>query len=182
MTPNPHGVRRATPDDIDQLLLFVPQVLQETTILPLSQEKMEYWIDRCCNRKSGAIAGVIDGEDGQIDAGIGLAFTESETSEVPYITAIWCGLHPSIRKHPGDEASPKAHYGRKLFDFAKWCHSNLEEAAGHPIVIRFDLLTRSHLGPKMRLYQRNLAQIGASFAFGATGDFRQQELAQAVSR
>lgn len=176
MTANPFSVRRASPSDIDSLLLFAPQVMGETTILPLSQEKVEYWVDRCCHQKSGAIAGIIDGIDGQIDASVGLAFVESEVSDVPYVMAIWCGLHPTIRKHPGDEASPKAHYGRRLFEFSRWCHENLETIAGHPILARFDVLTRAYLGPKMRLYQRNLTQVGACFAFGVpAAEFKPQD-------
>jgi hypothetical protein len=178
---NPFGVRRATPDDIDALQLFVPQVLAETTILPLSDDKVERLIERCANQRDGSIAGIIDGADGQIDASIGLAFAQSEISDEPYITAVWCGLHSSIRRHPGDENSPKVHYGRRLFQFAQWCHANLEQAAGKPILMQFDLATRAFLGPKMRLYQRNLVQVGASFAFGATGEFRQQEVAEAAA-
>lgn len=171
----PSLVRRATPEDIDALLLFVPQILAETTLLPVSLAKVETLIERCALQQSGAIAGIIDGPDG-VDAGIGLAFCESETSDVPYLRALWCGLHPSVRKHPGNETDQKAHYGRTLFEFARWCHEGLEKAAGHPILLSFDIATRSMLGAKMRLYQRNLQQVGATFAFGATGTFVEQKV------
>jgi hypothetical protein len=168
------GVRRATAADIDRLLLFVPQVLAETTVLPLSSLKIERLVERCACGLGGAIAGIIDGADDTIDASIGLTFTESATSEEPYIIVAWCGLHPGIRKHPGNQTDPKAHYGRRLFEFAKWCHANLEAAARRPILMQFDIATRTFLGPKMSLYQRNLQQIGAMFAFGAAGEFKVQ--------
>lgn len=177
-TDNPYGVRRATPADIDALYLFVPQVLSETTILPLSQTKVEILIERCAYQIGGAVAGIIDGVDGQIDASIGLAFASTDTSDEPYISAVWCGLHPSVRRQPSNPNDPRGHYGRKLFEFAKWCHSGLERAAGKPILMRFDVLTRQFLGPKMGLYQRNLTQVGASFAFGASGVFTAQEVAE----
>lgn len=177
MISYPHLVRRATPDDIDSLLLFVPQVLEETSLQPISMVKIEQLIEKCCHQKSGSIAGIIDSEDG-VAASVGLSFCESETSDVPFIKAIWCGLHPSIRKQPVNPNDPRGHYGRTLFEFARWCHANLEKAAGHPIVLTFDLATRNMLSAKMRLYQRNLQQVGASFAFGATGDFVEQKVSE----
>lgn len=185
MTHNPYGVRRATPDDIELLRLFVPDVLKETTPLPLSDAKVSELIERCCYQRSGAIAGIIDGPEGNIDASVGLAFVESETSDVPYISAVWCGLHPSIHtraaREKRDPQAPREHYGRRLFEFAKWCHSNLEAAAGHPIMMRFDLLTFENLAPKMGLFQRNLMQIGGSFAFGISGPFKPQPVMDQVA-
>lgn len=195
MISYPSLVRRATPDDIDGLMLFVPQVLAETTLLPISLAKVEELITRCATRQGGAIAGIID-RDGDIEAGIGLAFCESETSDIPFIRAVWCGLHPSLRRIPpikaedrwpnphtnterGGHPDPRAHYGRTLFQFARWCHEGLEKAAEHPILLQFDLLTKTMLGPKMGLYQRNLQQVGATFAFGAVGDFAVQKVDEA---
>lgn len=169
MTANFYGVRRATPDDIDALYSFVPMVLQETSVLPLSGVKVEQMIERCCHNQGGAIAGIIDGEEGTISASIGMAFTESELSDDPYIFTGWFGIHPALRGDPH-----KNHYGRRLFDFARWCHTALEQANGAPILMRFDLMTTEDLAGKMRLYQRNLTQIGASYALGAAGTFKPQ--------
>ncbi len=174
-TPYPPLVRRATPEDIDPLLIFVPQVLTESTLLPISLEKIEKLIERCAHQRGGAVAGIIDGPDGGIDASLGLAFCESETSDVPYIRAVWMGLHPTVRKLPNDPGDPRAHSGRTLIEFAKWCHEGLERAAGHPILIQFDLATRTMLTAKMRLFARNLQQVGASYGFGAAGTFVEQK-------
>lgn len=157
-------------------MVFVPQVLSETTLQPISMVKIEALIEKCCYQQSGSIAGIIDGPDGSVDAGVGLSFCESETSDVPLIRAIWFGLHPNIRKQPTDPNDPKGHYGKMLFQFTRWCHENLEQVAGHPVLLTFDLATRSMLSAKLRLYQRNLQQVGAIFAFGAPGDFVEQKL------
>ena len=176
MISYPSIVRRATPEDIDGLLLLVPQILAETTLQPVSLDKVEQLIERCVYQQGGSIAGVIDGEDGLIDASVGLTFCESETSDVPFIRAVWCGLHPSVRKQPSNPDDPRAHYGRTLFHFASWCHENLERVAGHPVLLQFDIATKTMLSAKMRLFQRNLTQTGAIFALGAVGDFAAQKL------
>ena len=173
----PPCVHRAGPEDIDALLLFVPQILAETQLLPVSHVKVERLIERSALQQ-GAVAGVIRGEEG-IDASIGLIFTESETSDDPYIKAAWLGIHPSLRVAPdpsgrkpkADPADPRSHYARNLFTFAKWCHVGLERAAGHPILMQFDISTKTALGAKLGLYQRNTTQTGASFSFGSNGEF-----------
>ncbi len=176
MISYPSLVRRATPEDIDSLLLLVPQSLSETSLLPVSLVKIESIIERCVNQEGGSVAGVIDGEDGLIDASVGLTFCESETSDVPYIRVVWFGLHPGVRRQPTNPDDPKAHYGRTLFQFAKWCHENLELVAGHPILIQYDISTKTMLSAKMRLLQRNLTQTGAIFSLGAVGDFSPQKI------
>lgn len=176
----PAAVRRAGPDDIPDLSLFVPQILKETTLLPISSEKIDALIERCATQTDCAIAGIIDGEEG-IDASIGLVFSHSETSDTPFIRAAWCGLHPNVRRHPTGRDDPRGHYGRTLFEFARWCHAGLERAAGHPILIQFDVATRMFLGAKIGLYERNLRQVGASFAFGSAGDFLTQGVEEGVA-
>lgn len=173
MSDNPFGVRRAGPDDIADLLLFVPRVLNENSLLPLSSVKVDRLVERCARCEGGAIAGIIDGPE-RVDASIGLAFTETDISDEPYLRVVWFGLHPSVRHHPGKEHAPQAHYGRRLFDFAEWCHGRLERYAERPILLQFDILTRTGLTAKMRLYQRRLEQVGAMFAFGHQGQFYQQ--------
>jgi len=172
---NPYKVRRAAPEDTEALTSLVPLIVAETSLLPPSMEKIGRLIDRCVNMRGGAIAGVIDGPSGVIDASVGLAFTQDEVSDEPYITAVWFGLHPAARKRVSrDQEDPRAHYGRKLFEFTKWAHAALEGAAGKPILMRFDLLTATDLGPKMGLYQRHAKQVGGIFALGALGEFRPQ--------
>lgn len=177
----PSLVRRATPEDIDSLLLLVPQILAETTIQPVSMAKVESLIERCVNQQGGSIAGVIDGDDGMIDASVGLTFCESETSDIPYVRAVWLGLHPGVRKQPTNPDDPKAHYGRTLFQFSRWFHENLERVAGHPILFQVDISTKTMLSAKMRLLQRNLVQTGAIFSLGAVGDFSPQKVEEVAA-
>lgn len=166
----PSGVRRATEDDIDALSLIVPQLLAESTLLPVSAQKVERLIERCAMRQGGSIAGVIDGPDG-IDASIGLDVAESDVSDHRYVRALWLGLHPHIRKEPPSPDDPRSNHGRRLFDFARWYHGMLEQQAGHPILMQFDVATKTALGPKLGFYERNATSVGATFAYLSGGAF-----------
>jgi len=173
---NPHGVRRATDADIPGLLTLVPQILAESEVLALSEPKIRTLIEKCCQRQAGAIAGIIDGAAGVIDASIGMTFAQSEVSDEPYISVVWFGLAPHARTLPQDIAAvpdhPRAHYSRRLANFAKWTHETAEAAAGHRIIMRWDVLTLESLGPKLNMYGRNFPQVGAYFALGAAGTFK----------
>ena len=166
----PSGVRRATEEDIDGLYLMVPQLLSETTLLPVSSQKVEKLIERCAMRQGGAIAGIIDGPDG-IDASVGLDVAESDVSEHKYVRAIWLGLHPNLRSQPAPHGDPRSNHGRRLFDFARWYHGMLEQQAGHPVLMQFDLATTAALGPKLGYYERNATPVGAIFAYLSGGTF-----------
>ena len=167
------GVRRATPADSAVLMDVVPLILAETSVLPLSEMKIEAIVERCACQVGGAIAGIIDAPEGMVSASIGLAFTESDISDEPYIKAVWCGLHPKLPRGPlHQHDDPKKHYGRRLFEFARWFHSALEEKADKRILMLWDVTTLEFLVPKLGLYQRNLVQIGGTFALGAVGEFR----------
>lgn len=180
MTQNPQAVRIATPNDIEALRSIVPGIIAENNVLPPSALRIEMMIQRCVHRSPG-IAGIIEGADRNVAATIGICPASDPTSDVPYFMAIWCGLAPSVRKDeknlPLDD--PRRHYGKRLFEFARWFHSGMEELEKHPVLLRFDVLTRSDLGPKMNWFGRNLTQVGGSFALGALGSFKQQEFAEA---
>jgi hypothetical protein len=181
---NPHGVRRATDIDVEVLAELVPQILAESEVLPLSVSKIQALVERCCLQKGGAIAGVIDGDAGAIDASIGMTFVESPISDQQYISVVWCGLSPMARQLPDNVKSndkhPRQHYGRRLFDFARWAHEGIERAYGQPVIMRWDVLTRENLTPKMGLYSRHVPQIGAYYGLGAIGVFKPQVDAAAV--
>jgi hypothetical protein len=170
MVDYPMKVRRATEEDIDGLYLMVPQLLSETTLLPVSTQKIEKLIEKCALCEKGAIAGIIDGPDG-IDASIGLDVIESDISDHRYVRAIWLGLHPSLRNDPAPHGDPRSTYGRKLFDFARWYHAKLEQDAGYPVLMRFEVATKSDLGPKLGFYERNATPVGATFAYMSGGAF-----------
>jgi hypothetical protein len=181
---NPHGVRRATESDIEPLFELVPQILVESEVLTLSAPKIQDLVERCCLQRSGAIAGVIDGEHGAIDASIGMTFATSEVSDEPFISVVWCGMSPAARKLPEeikhDLHHPRRHYGRRLFGFARWAHNGMQQAAGHRIIMRWDVLTLDGLTNKMALHARHVPQIGAYYAFGAEGNFQGQMVAAAL--
>ncbi len=167
------GVRRAMPSDTTVLMDVVPLIMAETSVMPLSDMKIEALVERCACQIGGAIAGIIDGPDGTINATIGMAFAESDISDEPYIAVKWCGINPSMPRVPlHQHDDPRKHYGRRLFEFSKWFHGALEAKAGKSVLVLFDLTTIEFLLPKIGLYQRNLPQIGATFALGAAGSFK----------
>ena len=172
----PMNVRRATEDDIDALSLMVPRLLAENSILPISATKIQRHIERCAMLEGGAIAGIIDGPDG-IDASVGLDVAESDVSDHKFVRAIWLGIHPDARENPATHNDPRSNYGRRLFEFARWYHAKLEQSAGHPILMQFDVATRVELGPKLGLYERNAVPIGASFAYLSGGSFLASDVA-----
>lgn len=175
----PSVVRRATEEDLPVLLDAVPKILAETTLLSISESKVEALIERCVRHQGGALAGVIDDEDG-IAASIGMIFSESDISDEPYIRAVWVGLHSNMRRESRKD-DPRTHYARRLFEFARWCHVGLERAADRPIILQFDVATRMALGAKLGLFHRNINQTGASFAFGADGHFLNQGVVAEVA-
>ena len=169
----PSVVRRATEDDIDALYLVVPRFLEETNLLPVSTAKIQRLIERCAMREGGAIAGIIDGPDG-IDGSIGLDVAESDVSDRRYVRGIWLGLHPDLRANPPRQGGPRANLGRRLFEFARWYHGQLEQQAGYPILMQFDVTTRVALGPKLGFFERNAMPVGAIFAYLSNGSFLAQ--------
>jgi hypothetical protein len=176
MSTNPFGVRKATPHDADQLAEIVPLILAETALLPMSTLKVAGIIERCIYQ-DGALAGVIDGEDG-IAASVGLCPVDDPISDHRYIRGVWCGISPKARKAPPKTMpvykDPRRHYGRQLFSFVRWAHETMSEAAGHPLLFLFEITTVDEMYQKMDLYQRNMPQVGGIFAMGAQGEFRRQ--------
>ncbi len=170
----PGVVRRATEEDIPVLMDFVPRILAETTLLSVSEAKVERLVERCVRDKTGALAAVIDGEDG-IAASIGMTFSESDISDDSYVMVRWIGLNPSMEREASKD-DPRTHYARRLFEFARWCHVGLERAADRPMIMQFDVTTKTGLGTKLGMFQRNLPQTGAVFSFGSSEPF----LAQSV--
>jgi hypothetical protein len=175
----PDGVRRATVDDIDELCLMVPQLLAETTVLPVSTEKVATLIKRCVLREGGSIVGVIDGPDG-IDASVGLDVADSDVSDERYVRGLWLGLHPGLRAKPAPHGDPRANHGRRLFEFARWYHDMLEKAAGNSILMQFALATTVNMESKMGFYHRNATPIGATFAYLTGGEFLRREVETAA--
>ena len=173
---NPFSVRRAMPDDIEELTAIIPGIVSENSILPPHPEMIDEFLRRCVGRHGGCMAGVIDGDDGRIAATIGMVQAMEWYSPVSYWNIIWCGLAPSARKVdksvPVDD--PRRHYGKKLLEFAEWFRAGIEAHAGHPILFRFDCLTTGDMEPKMRWFSRGLTQVGGFFALGAKGNYRPQ--------
>lgn len=167
MTPNPFNVRRAVPADADALFAFLMEhYYRESALQPVSEKKVRANIRRCVEMDRG-IAGVIDGEDG-IEASIGLAFEEYNYTDESHVEGLWLGVH-------GDHRNTQ--HAPNLLKFAKWVWQGLD------IPMFLEVLTADRLMGKMRLFQRQVPQIGAVFACGVgEGFYRQRRLGNGKGR
>ncbi len=145
------GVRLANSTDEDRLYEFLVKYLYtENALFPMSPTKVRERIKAALLHTSGA-CGIIEGPDGEIQASIGMVMGTPWYSDDFYLDEIWTYVHPDHRK------SDKA---KRLIEFAKWVSTNIKV----PVVI--GIVTRKRLEPKIRLFQRQLPQVGAWFVFG----------------
>lgn len=161
---NPYGVRGATQDDAEILLRHVVPIYSEGALQPISTAKIELLVQRCIDR-DGAIAGIIDGPDG-IEASIGLAVESFEYSDHAHLAGKWLGVAPAFRR---------VNHASRLIQFAKWASTAMS------VPLHLSITTATELEPKLLLYQRQIPQCGAFFAWGflpETEFFNQAHVAQ----
>lgn len=154
-TVNPFGVRRAVPVDQASLLDFVLPMLSEESLQPVSPSRVLGMVKRA-TQQDGAIAGIIDGADG-IEASIGLLVDRYAYTEQEHVRVTWAFVHPEYRK---------SEHAQNLMAFAKWACEQLGATRGYNVPLIYELLTRTDLVGKMKLVQRSLPQVGATFAWG----------------
>ena len=155
MSGNPYGVRRATTADVDPLLDFVLHLLPEERLQPVSPSRVLEMIHRCADQR-GAIAGVVDGADG-IEATIALFVERMDDTDQEHIRIKWSIVHPEHRQ---------TDHAQNLMKFAKWCCEQLGGRKGYQVPLLYEVLTKGELLGKMKLAQRSLPQVGATFAWG----------------
>lgn len=161
-----NGVRMANSSDEDKLYDFLVKYLYtENALFPMSATKVREQVRAALRPpalgKLGGVCGIIDGPNG-IEASIGMVLANPWYSDDWFLDEIWTYVHPDHRK------SDKA---KRLIEFAKWASVNIKI----PVVI--GIVTRKRLEAKMRLFQRQLPQVGAWFVYGKQFDdsFNQKE-------
>lgn len=148
------GVRLANSQDEDRLYEFLVKYLyNENALFPMSEEKVRSHIRSTLQPMTGA-CGIIEGPNG-IEASIGMTIGSPWYSNEWYLDEIWTYVHPDYRK--SDRA-------KRLIDFAKWVSTNVKI----PVVV--GIVTRKRLEPKIRLFQRQMQQVGAWFVYGKEFD------------
>lgn len=140
------GVRIAQPTDTNNIYNLLLRLFDENAICSLSPQKSLEKI-RACTDHHGGICGVIDGPNG-IEATIGLSLGQWWYSDDWHLEESWNFVHPDYRKTT---------HAKRMIEFAKWAAHNMNV----PLII--GIVTRKRLEPKMRLYQRQLEQVGALF-------------------
>jgi hypothetical protein len=148
------GVRMARPEDEEPVYRLLLHLYDENALLPMSETKVRATI-RAGTRGEGGIIGVIDGRDG-IEASIGMTLSSFWYSDVCHLNELWCFVHPDHR------ASTHA---RRLIEFGKWCADRLSSEE-HRVPLLLGIVTRHRLLAKLRLFQRQVPQVGAIFMHG----------------
>ncbi|MDE2471492.1 MAG: hypothetical protein KGL35_22885 [Bradyrhizobium sp.] len=155
------GVRLARAGDEAQLFDLLTLMHGESGLASKSEARVGAIVAACCARRDHHLAGVIEGPDG-IEGSIGMRLGQWWYTDDWHVEEIWNFVHPEFR---GARARKARHHGaitlpahnRRLVEFAKWCAGQL----GLPLIA--GVLTRERLAPKVRLYQRQMPQIGALF-------------------
>ena len=162
---NPYGVRRASNDDLDELIDFAVALRTEEALQPVSRDKVAVTVARLV-AMDGGLAGVIAGEDG-IEASIGLEIDHFYDTEAEHLAVRWLGTGPMFRRK---------NHGARLLGLAGWAQAAISEAAGRSIPLFAELLTTRELSAKLHLYSRSAQQVGATFSVGLipTGAFSQR--------
>lgn len=150
MAENFAGVRMARPEDEESVYALLMQLHAENGLSPVSEQKTRAMIRRA-TQKDGGIIGLIEGKDG-IEASVGLLLTQWWYSEAWHLEEMWTFVHPDHRRTT---------HAKRLIEFAKWASDRM----GVPLLM--GILTRDRLAPKLRLYQRQIPQVGALFVHGA---------------
>lgn len=148
------GVRMARPEDEEPVYRLLLHLYDENALLPMSETKVRATI-RAATRGEGGIVGVIEGKDG-IEASIGMALSSFWYSEACHLNELWCFVHPDHRVST---------HARRLIEFGKWCADRLSsEEQRVPLLL--GIVTRHRLFAKLRLFQRQVPQVGAIFMHG----------------
>lgn len=125
---------------------------EENGIYSMSETKVRDQITSMLSRDNGLI-GLI-GERGNLEGCIAMVIDCMWYSEVDYhLLELFNFVHPNYRTPPGR--------AKALIEFAKHCSDELH------IPLQIGIISNSRTEAKVRLYQRQLPQVGAFFLYGA---------------
>lgn len=159
MTALFEGVRIARETDEAEIFSLLTLMHAEAGFAPMDAERVLERL-RTGTRGRGGVIGVIDGPKG-IEASVGLFISQWWYAAAPtHLEENWAFVRPECRK---------SGHARRLIQFAKWTSLRL----GLPLLM--GVLTRDRFEAKIRLYQKEMAQVGAIFMDNApASDFFDQ--------
>lgn len=147
-------VRRAMPDDEDELMKLCRLLHEENGIFSMSEDRVRSTIRLAFDHRGGMI-GVI-GEPSKIQAMICLIIGNFWYSDELHLEELFSYVHPDYRKSTNADA---------LVRFAQKCSDEI------PLPLVIGILSHSRTIAKVRLYKRRLGNpIGAFFVHGATSN------------
>lgn len=152
MTERPSTVRPATPKDEDALFELLCMAYKENAPFVMSEKKVRNAVHLgCCER--AIIIGVSE-ENGKIAGSVGASFSQDWYSDDWYIGEMWNFVHPDHRK--GD-----IRHGKNQIQYCKWLSENMNMA------LSMGILTSTRLEAKVRMYSREMEQVGALFVYNS---------------
>lgn len=155
-------VRVATAADEEGVIALCHELHGENGLFPIDEQRVRWQLKSMLARENGII-GVIG--NGKLEGCIAMMIDDMWYSDKgKHLLELFNFVHPDFRSPPGR--------AKALIKFAKKCADELEL----PLII--GIISNERTEAKVRLYQRQLTQVGAFFLYGATtgevGDGRQE--------
>lgn len=158
---NPFNVVKATREDEDAIFAVLCRLHEENGMWPMNSEKVRREIENATRAGSEpAIIGLIKSPSGEIEGMVWLLLQDSWYSDWVSFCERLLFVIPEFRRTT---------HAKRLVQFAKWCSDAMTERLPKqdgqqmevPLII--GIQTFKALEAKMRLYQRQFSQIGATF-------------------
>lgn len=143
------GVRVARPDEVDAIYNLLLELHAENGLFTLDPAKSRKTIVDLLDPSRGVI-GVIEGPNG-LEGSIGLFLTAWYYTTDLHLSEFWNFVKPECRRST---------HAKRLIEFGKWVADDL----GVPL--HMGIVTTSRAEAKMRLYRRQLKQVGGYFLHG----------------
>ena len=176
---NPYNVTLASVGDAEQIFAILSNLHEENGIFRLSPEKVRGEILKAVNydRTAPMLIGLIKDEKGKIEGIAWLALVSDWYTDDFFWGERLIYVVPECRRST---------HAKRLIGFAKWVSDQMCEELGKfddlkqpkvPLII--GIMTQKNLESKMRLYQRQIPQMGATFIYNwelDKGFFNQRHL------
>lgn len=162
MNISPSIVRAAVPADEGQLWILLRLMHSENGIFPLSEPKVQYYIDRVLRPEMipandagpRGVIGVI-GVPAQLEGIIMLVLGSVWYSDSITMMDSVNFVHPDCRR--SDHAKTLIGYGKNMVDEIRKAHADFQMMVG--------VVSTKRTAAKVRLYRQQLVEIGSFFVY-----------------
>lgn len=144
---NPDGIQLAQPADEDELWELLKRLHEEIGIFETSEGKVRQFL-KLATHQQGGIIGLIRGDDGSIEASIGLVIQQFWYTDDWSLMEHWMFVAPEHRKST---------HAQRLLSYAKWCGQQL----GVPVLL--GIMTAKNAEAKEKLYGRKFQRLGSIY-------------------